>query len=81
MPVRFQQVAVAAVITDARQREETMSSQVERKDEKQMYEPPQLVAISLRPEEAVLGHCKTPSIAGPVQATCTAIAPCGSVGS
>lgn len=22
------------------------------------YDPPRLVAISLRPEEAVLGHCK-----------------------
>lgn len=25
---------------------------------KKPYEPPQLTAISLRPEEAVLGHCK-----------------------
>jgi hypothetical protein len=25
---------------------------------KKIYEPPQLAAISLRPEEAVLGHCK-----------------------
>lgn len=48
---------------------------------KQSYEPPRLARISLRPEEAVLGHCKNPSVAGPVQATCTAIAPCGSVGS
>lgn len=26
---------------------------------KRPYEPPQLTTISLRPEEAVLGHCKT----------------------
>jgi hypothetical protein len=26
---------------------------------KKTYEPPQLTTISLRPEEAVLGHCKT----------------------
>jgi hypothetical protein len=28
-------------------------------DRKRTYEPPQLTTISLRPEEAVLGHCKT----------------------
>jgi hypothetical protein len=28
---------------------------------KKPYEPPQLMTISLRPEEAVLGHCKTSS--------------------
>jgi hypothetical protein len=27
-------------------------------DDKRPYEPPQLTTISLRPEEAVLGHCK-----------------------
>jgi hypothetical protein len=26
---------------------------------KKPYEPPRLATISLRPEEAVLGHCKT----------------------
>ena len=30
-------------------------------DDKKSYEPPRLLTISLRPEEAVLGHCKTPS--------------------
>lgn len=28
-------------------------------DRKKPYEPPQVTTISLRPEEAVLGHCKT----------------------
>ncbi len=48
---------------------------------KQAYAPPKLLAVCLRPEEAVLGHCKNATAAGPVQATCTAIVPCGSVGS
>jgi hypothetical protein len=33
------------------------------------YEPPRLTTISLRPEEAVLGHCKTPS-GGPGGSVC-----------
>jgi hypothetical protein len=51
-------------------------------DGKRLYEPPQLVTINLRPEEAVLGHCKNSVTAGPNLGTCTAIVlPCGSVGS
>jgi hypothetical protein len=30
------------------------------------YEAPKLVRVSLKPVEAVLGHCKTPSTGGPV---------------
>jgi len=30
-------------------------------EERKCYEAPQLTTISLRPEEAVLGHCKTAS--------------------
>jgi hypothetical protein len=41
--------------------------------DKKEYEPPQLVTINLRPEEAVLGHCKIGASAGPVSATCTAL--------
>ena len=37
---------------------------------KPSYEPPQVVRVSLRPEEAVLGHCKTPSSAGPISGGC-----------
>jgi len=48
---------------------------------KKRYEPPRVTAISLRPEEAVLGHCKTSGTGGPVQSTCTFIGPCTSVGS
>jgi hypothetical protein len=32
---------------------------------KKPYESPQLTAISLRPEEAVLGHCKISGGSGP----------------
>jgi hypothetical protein len=44
------------------------------------YEPPKIIRVSLRPEEAVLGHCKIPGSAGPVSASCTATT-CQSFGS
>lgn len=48
---------------------------------KKPYEPPQLVTINLRPEEAVLGHCKTSSSNGFVGTACASFV-CGpSVGS
>jgi hypothetical protein len=34
------------------------------------YESPKITVISLRPEEAVLGNCKTASSAGPVSSGC-----------
>jgi hypothetical protein len=34
------------------------------------YQPPQVVRVSLRPEEAVLGHCKVSGITGPVAGSC-----------
>ncbi|MFH1807220.1 MAG: hypothetical protein ABIJ09_00645 [Pseudomonadota bacterium] len=34
------------------------------------YEAPRLSKVKLRPEEAVLGGCKTASAAGPAQPTC-----------
>ncbi len=37
------------------------------------YTPPKLVRISLRPEEAVLGHCKISGSAGAANASCTAL--------
>jgi len=44
------------------------------------YEPPKVIAVSLRPEEAVLGHCKTAGSAGPVSGSCRALS-CRSIGS
>jgi hypothetical protein len=35
-----------------------MNCDLHQVDGKKPYEPPQLTTISLRPEEAVLGHCK-----------------------
>ena len=46
------------------------------------YEPPKVVRVPLRPEEAVLGHCKISGAGGP-NVTCFAIpqAPCSTPGS
>jgi hypothetical protein len=39
---------------------------------KRVYQRPELVQVPLRPEEAVLGHCKTTSTtAGPGTSGCT----------
>lgn len=48
---------------------------------KNSYEPPRLAAISLRPEEAVLGTCKTSSHVGAAQPTCTFVSICQTIGS
>ena len=34
------------------------------------YHPPLVVRVSLRPEEAVLGHCKVVGAAGPISGGC-----------
>jgi len=49
-------------------------------NEKPEYEPPKLVTISLRPQEAVLGHCKIAGSAGPGTGSCVALF-CSSIGS
>ena len=38
-----------------------MDHEQDQADGRKRYEPPQLTTISLRPEEAVLGSCKTSS--------------------
>jgi hypothetical protein len=51
---------------------------------KKPYEPPRLTTISLRPEEAVLGHCKISGGTGPTQTAgpCDILlAGCRSIGS
>ncbi|MGC2170226.1 MAG: hypothetical protein WA555_14020 [Candidatus Sulfotelmatobacter sp.] len=48
--------------------------------EKKPYERPQLVVISLRPEEAVLGHCKITGSGGPISTSCAALN-CMTIGS
>ena len=48
---------------------------------KNQYVPPRVVQISLRPEEAVLGHCKTTRSAGPVSFSCSNLGACKTIGS
>jgi hypothetical protein len=40
---------------------------------KPAYRPPQVVRVSLRPEEAVLGHCKVTGVSGPVSGSCSSL--------
>ena len=42
-----------------------MDRELNQADGRKLYVPPQLVTISLRPEEAVLGSCKISGSAGP----------------
>jgi hypothetical protein len=56
---------------------EEKQSQDERRKQ---YEPPKIIRVSLRPEEAVLGHCKIPGASGPVNSSCAAVT-CQSFGS
>jgi hypothetical protein len=45
------------------------------------YEKPTVSEIALRPDEAVLGSCKTALVAGPVEANCGALGGCFTIGS
>jgi hypothetical protein len=45
------------------------------------YEKPTLSEVALRPEEAVLGNCKTAGVSGPAQGDCTSFVGCATVGS
>ena len=38
---------------------------------KKQYLRPEVTQVPLRPDEAVLGACKSASVAGPVAAACT----------
>jgi hypothetical protein len=44
------------------------------------YEPPKVIRVSLRPEEAVLGHCKVTGATGPV-GSCGSALSCRTPGS
>jgi hypothetical protein len=54
--------------------------QPEKTGQKAAYEPPKVIAVNLRPEEAVLGHCKIAGSAGPVSGSCRTLS-CKSIGS
>lgn len=48
---------------------------------KAAYEAPKVIRVSLRPEEAVLGHCKITGAAGPVSGSCRSFVACRTIGS
>jgi hypothetical protein len=58
-----------------------MDRELNQADGRKLYEAPRLVTISLRPEEAVLGHCKISGGAGPVNASCQPVGLCPTQGS
>jgi hypothetical protein len=58
-----------------------MAEEPKNSGKKKAYEPPTLTVISLRPEEAVLGNCKTMSSGGPVSTTCASLGGCRTIGS
>jgi hypothetical protein len=45
-------------------------SSPEKKGARQPYEAPRIIRVSLRPDEAVLGHCKISGSAGPASGSC-----------
>jgi hypothetical protein len=47
---------------------------------KKPYLKPEVKQVQLRPEEAVLGGCKTGSMAGPTQAACNVPVNCNTLG-
>jgi hypothetical protein len=57
-----------------------MQSDLDQTKDKKIYEPPQVTVIGLRPEEAVLGHCKISGTTGPGTGSCAALF-CMSLGS
>jgi hypothetical protein len=48
---------------------------------KRAYEPPVLKKVEMRPEEAVLGSCKTASNIGPATSDCLSGTSCFTTGS
>jgi hypothetical protein len=52
-------------------------------EKRKTYQAPRVTVISLRPEEAVLGHCKTTGQGGPVSLGCSVAggSPCNTPGS
>jgi hypothetical protein len=57
-----------------------MNHESNQPESKKPYDPPQLKTISLRPEEAVLGHCKTSTGTDQCNTPCASFM-CHSVGS
>jgi hypothetical protein len=45
------------------------------------YDKPELTQVTLKPEEAVLGVCKSPSVSAPGNGNCTITPKCNANGS
>jgi hypothetical protein len=48
-------------------------------DPKKPYAKPQIQEVPLRPDEAVLGACKTAAVSGPAQHRCSTSGGCSSL--
>jgi hypothetical protein len=53
----------------------------EKQKPRRPYRKPALTQVELRPEEAVLGACKSATAPGPAQASCTTAPGCPTTGS
>ena len=74
------EVTVASAKSKAASAEE--ESEMEEKEiQKKPYIKPEITEIELRPEEAVLGSCKTAASAGPGAGRCNFPSACSSLGS
>jgi hypothetical protein len=49
--------------------------------QKKKYEKPTLSEVALRPDEAVLGNCKSMTASGPMFSDCVSTGGCSSAGS
>jgi hypothetical protein len=58
-----------------------MNHDISQTDGRKPYEPPQLTTISLRPDEAVLSHCKTSTSGSFTLGSCHAFGLCKTQGS
>jgi hypothetical protein len=60
--------------------DKTTDDRAHEQDEgKKPYTAPEIQEVPLRPEEAVLGGCKTASVSGPAQHRCNSPAACSSL--
>ena len=58
-----------------------MKTNNEQRGQKKPYVKPEAKRVMLRPEEAVLGSCKTSKISGPGQSKCSSPSACSSLAS
>jgi hypothetical protein len=59
--------------------DETNANQTADESDKKPYAKPQIQEVPLRPDEAVLGGCKTSSTSGPAQHRCNMPSACSAL--